>query len=202
MEAIGKTIDQMQSTLESIFANTPPPPVGDEERTKLIQAYGEMRTQIDQFSNPTDEGAKKIMSDPAIGGMDDWTILVGPNGMIRTIRKEEVHTGPTGLNIPELTDTSTDAEIQDALTRLESAATTLGARKRNLEMDSVAIAKAQDYNTQLGNAHLTYAENAGAADMNEAAARAQSLQLRQDLSSQSLKMLSNADARMLQLLLG
>jgi flagellin len=200
MNAIGKTIEEMNGTLSTITENSPPLPVGDTERTRLIQSYNEMRNQIDQLATSSDEGARKIMSDPAVSGPGDWTIVIGPNGMTRTIRKEEVHTGPTGLDIPELQDTSTDAEIQDALTRLAAAKDVLGTRRRDLQMDSVAIAKAQEYNGKLASAHLTYAETAEAADMNEAGALSQSLQLRQQLSSASLKMLSDADAQVLQLL--
>jgi flagellin len=200
MDAIGKTIGEMKSTLETISASDPPLPVGNQERSNLLRAYGEMRRQIDQLSAPTDEGAKKIMADPAIGGPDDWTIVVGPNGVIRTIRKEEVHSGPTGLNIPELTETSTDAEIQQAVASLDSAKTTLSTKRRNLELDSVAIARAQEYNGKLAAAHLVHAENAEAADMNEAAARAKSLELRQTLSNESLRLLNDAESRILQLL--
>jgi hypothetical protein len=200
MDAIGKTIEEMNTSLETITHTNPPLPIGNDERTKLLGRYAELRRQIDQLSAPTNEGAKKIMSDPGVGGVDDWTIVVGPNGMVRTIRKEEVHTGPTGLNIPELTATSTDVEIQDALTRLAAAKDTLSTRKRDLELDGVAIAKAQEYNGKLAIAHLTHAEGAEAADMNEAAARAKSLELRQALSNESLRMLNDADARILQLL--
>ncbi|HCV44086.1 MAG TPA: hypothetical protein DGH68_11430 [Bacteroidetes bacterium] len=200
MDAIGKTMGEMKNTLETISANDPPLPIGNAERSKLLRAYGEMRRQIDQLSAPTDEGAKKIMADPAIGGPDDWTIVVGPNGVIRTIRKEEVHTGPTGLNIPELNENSTDVEIQQALTSLDAAKDTLTARRKTLELDGVAIARAQEYNGKLATAHLVHAENSEAADMNEAAARAKSLELRQTLSSESLKLLTDAETRILQLL--
>ena len=195
MDTIGKTIADMKTSLESITGKVPPLPVGSEERTKLLQTYAELRGQIDQLANPTDGGANKIMAGP-----DDWTVVVGPNGMTRTVRKEEVHTGPTGLNIPQLTENSTDAEIQDALTRLSAAKDTLHIRQKDLEMDSVAIANAQDYNGKLASAHLVHAENAGAANMDEVAAQEKSLELRQSLSNESLKILTDADARILQLL--
>lgn len=200
MGAIGKTMEDMVTSLETISNSNPPLPIGSQERTKLLNMYNELRRQVDQFATPTDEGARKIMSDPAVGGAGDWTIVVGPNGMIRTIRKEEVHTGPTGLNIPQLADTATDIEIQDALTRLALANETISTKKRDLELDSVAIASAQQYNGKLANAHLLHAENAEVADMNEVAAKAKSLELRQALSNESLRMLNDADARILQLL--
>lgn len=195
MDTIGKMIDNMTTTLQSIMQTVPPLPVGSEERTKALQSYAELRAQIDQLANPTDAGAKKVMAGP-----DDWTVVVGPNGMTRTVRKEEVHTGPTGLNVAALTVNSTDADIQDAMTRLSAAKQTLQTRQKGLEMDSVAIANAQDYNGKLASAHLVHAENAGAANMDEVAAQEKSLELRQSLSNQSLKILTDADARILQLL--
>ena len=195
MDTIGKTVDDMKNALQSILQQVPPLSIGSEQRTMLLQTYAELRAQIDQLANPTDAGAKKIMAGP-----DDWTVVIGPNGMTRTVRKEEVHTGPSGLNIPALTDTSSDADIQAALASLDAAKDTLTTRKQDLEMDSVAIANAQTYNGKLASAYQVHAENAGAADMNEAAAQEKSLELRQSLSNESLKILTDADARILQLL--
>jgi flagellin-like hook-associated protein FlgL len=195
MSAIGKTMVEMRNSLETISGKTPPLPIGDTQRTQLIQSYNEMRGQIDQLASPSDEGARKVLNGP-----DDWSISIGPNGMVRTIRKEEVHVGPTGLNIPELNANSTDAEIQQALDSLTTAKGTLQTRQQMLQLDSVAIARAQEYNGTLATAHLSQAENAEAADPNEAAAIVKSLELRQTLSEQSLKILSDAENRILQLL--
>ena len=69
-----------------------------------------------------------------------------------------------------------------------------------LQMDSVAIAKAQEYNGKFAAAHLTYAEKAEAADMNEARRTRKESGTEATLSNASLKMLNDADARILQLL--
>jgi flagellin len=195
MNAIGKTMEEMRNSLETITGTTPPLPVGDPQRDKLIQAYNQMRDQIDQLASPSDEGAKKLLTGP-----DDWTISIGPNGMVRTIRAEEVHVGPTGLNIPELNTGASDVEIQQALDSLTTAKGTLQTRQQMLQLDSVAIARAQEYNGTLATAHLAQAEKAEAADTNEAAAIEKSLELRQTLSEQSLKILNDAESRILQLL--
>jgi hypothetical protein len=200
MDAIGKTIEEMKNTLETITKNFPPFPSGSEERARLLKMYSELRRQIDQLTIPSDAGAKKIMADPGVSGSGDWTIAVGPNGMVRTIRKEEVHTGPTGLNISGLSETASDEEIQNALASLTAAKDTLSTKQRDLQLDSSAVAKAQGYNTNIARAHITYAEEAESADMEEAAARAQSLELRQALSNEGLKLLNDATARILQLL--
>jgi len=195
MTTIGSTMSDMKTALEGITEHVPPLPVGDQERTNLLQTYSQLRAQIDQLANPTDAGARRILSGP-----DDWTVVVGPNGMTRTIRAQQVNTGATGLDLPVLPDTATDAEIQDALDHLATAHGTLTERQQSLEMDSVAIANAQTYNGKLASAYQVHAENAAATDMDEAAAQEKSLELRQTLSNESLKILTDADQRILQLL--
>jgi hypothetical protein len=46
-----------------------------------------------------------------------------------------VHTGPDGLNIPQLPDNASDEEIYTAIQNLESAHETLGQRRGELSSD-------------------------------------------------------------------
>lgn len=52
-----------------------------------------------------------------------------------TIRAQEVHTGPSGLNIPELSETAADDQVQEAIGSLESAESILGERQAALAAD-------------------------------------------------------------------
>jgi hypothetical protein len=87
MEDIGKTVGDMKNTVDRIMKNYPPFPPGSEERIRLLRSYAELRKQIDQLTVPPDDGARQIMADPAVSGEGDWTIIIGSDGIVRTVPK-------------------------------------------------------------------------------------------------------------------
>ena len=93
----------------------------------ILNSFNELRTLIDQLAMPPkDHGARKIMADPAlVPEAGDWEILVNEYGFRKTIHGQEVHTGLTGLNIPSLPGTATNAEIEAAIVNLDTAKDTL-----------------------------------------------------------------------------
>lgn len=54
----------------------------------------------------------------------------------KAIRNQQVHTGPAGLNIPELPEDATDDEIIAALANLEAAQKRLFAKRQALAEDA------------------------------------------------------------------
>ncbi len=102
MEAIEEHIDQMIETVKFF----PPYPEGDnsEERIRMLRSFNGIRQLIDQLTiPPKDDLGQAIMSDPATNPEvpDSWPVIVNEQGDVKTIGRQEVHTGPTGLNIPE-----------------------------------------------------------------------------------------------------
>jgi len=57
----------------------------------------------------------------------------------KVIRKQQVHTGPAGLNIPELPEDASDDEIIAALANLEAAQKRLLAKRKALAEDAEGI---------------------------------------------------------------
>ncbi len=137
MLEIEKQIDQMKARLIEHVKNFPPFLSGSEERVKLMKRFSAFRRQIDQLTIPPDNpGAAHIMADPSITGpAGDWKIDIDDNNHQRTIQRQPVHTGPEGLNIPELPQTATDKEIYAALENLDSAKELLGHRRSGLAAD-------------------------------------------------------------------
>jgi flagellin-like hook-associated protein FlgL len=201
MDTIGDCLDNMSSQLEMIINNYPPCPPGSPERAELLKNFNFLRQQIDQVtSQPDHEGAQKIMSDPSVvSGAGDWEIIVGENGVRKTIHSQQVHTGPTGLNIPELPESATDSEIVDAFKNLQSAKGTLEQRRRGLACDAASIPRWQEHNTRMANFHRNRAERIENADMYEVTAQIRIGELKHALNIEMIRSITTARSQLLEL---
>lgn len=202
MDTIGRLMAQMKASLERIIKNYPPYPLGSPERVEYLRAFNGLRRQIDDLTiPPQDEGARKIMADPAVvPGAGDWEVIVGENGSRTVIRSEEVHTGPTGLDIPALADTATDGEIEAAIDNLDAAQGTLDARRAGLGGDAAGITLSEAWNGRLINVQTATAEKLVVADMNQAAAEEKSVEVQHALALESVRGLTDMRSRFLALL--
>ena len=137
MLAIEKQIDQMKARLTKHVKNFPPFLPGSEERVELMKHFSAFRHQIDRLTFPPDSpGAAHIMADPSISGSSgDWKVDIDDNSHQITIRRQPVHTGPKGLDIPELPEKTTDEDIYAALETLDSAKELIGHRRSELAAD-------------------------------------------------------------------
>lgn len=211
MAAVEEHLDQMIEIVK-LF---PPYPEGDntEERVKMLRSFNGIRQLIDQLTIPPgDDLGQTIMADPASNDVpDSWPVLVNERGDVRTIRRQEVHTGPTGLNIPELTeaDLTEDGQaggplsrqnLDDIAANLENAKAILRRRRDALGSDAAAIARAKSSNAEAAAFHKSYAENGEAADINETAAEVTSIQLKQSLALESLGSITDLRSELVALL--
>lgn len=201
MEAIGKVIDQMKATLEVIVKNYPPFPAGSEERAKLLNSYNSLRKQIDQLTiPPKNKGAMKILADPAINkDAGDWGVILGEDGQTLTLHNQQVHTGETGLNIPEISENATDEMINQAIANLERAQYDLNDKRSDLNMEAVNIKNAQQYNTTMGQLYQKSSESMINADDTETTAELKSLELKNSLTVEAINSLTNAQSQILSL---
>ena len=198
MESIGKVIDQMKALLEVVIKNYPPFPPGSEDRVKLLNSFNMLKQQIDQLTiPPNNRGVWKILADPiAIPEAGDWTILTGANGEQRIIHNEQVHTGPTGLNIPDIQVDATDQQVSDMIDTLGTAKNTLINRRSALEMEAAGLTSTQDYNSKVAALHQGYADSLQLGDMTETTAELQSNQVKQTLSLEAIKSITNAQSQL------
>jgi flagellin-like hook-associated protein FlgL len=198
MESIGKLIDQMKAQLEVIVKNYPPFPPGSEDRVKLLNSFNMLKRQIDQLTiPPNNRGVWKILSDPASNPeAGDWNILTGPNGEQRTIHNEQVNTGPTGLNIPEMSANATDQQISSMIDTIETAKSTLTNRRNSLAMDATGLTSAQDYNSKIAALNQSYADSLELGDMTETTAELQSIQVKQTLNIEAIKSITGAQSQL------
>ena len=134
MQKIDRQIEQMKNRLLEYVKNYPPFGQNHQERVKLLKHFSAFRKQIDQLTIPADNfGAMKIMADPTTNSdAGDWDIDLDTQGNHMTIHSQQVHTGPGGLNIPELPGEANAEQIQASINSLESAQATLGKRRGEL----------------------------------------------------------------------
>jgi len=202
MDTIGNYLDTMISQLEMIISNYPPCPPGSPERAELLKNFNFLHQQIDQVTSPPDhEGAKKIMSDPSVvAGAGDWEIIVGEHGVRKTIHSQQVHTGPTGLNISELPESATDSEIIDALKNLKSAKDTLEQRRLGLATDAASIPRWQEHNKRMANFHRNRTERIENANIAEVAAQIRIGELKHALNIEMIRSITKARSQLIELL--
>ncbi len=202
MDTIGRLMAQMKASLERIVKNYPPYPIGSPERSEYLRTFNGLRNQIEQLTiPPQDEGARKIMADPAVvPGAGDWEFIATGNGERVMIRGQQVHPGPTGLDIPALPDTATDADVAAAIVNLDRARQTLSDRRAGLGIDAAAVARTEAWNAKLIGVHTATGEKLVNADMNQAAAEQKSVEVQRELALESVRGLTDMRSRFLELL--
>ncbi len=199
MEGINSYIEQMKTTLDAIIKNYPPFPVGSQDRIRYLKMFNGLKQQIDSLSAPDDQGANQIIGNSTtVPG--DWTVPSGAGSTSITIHKQDVSTGTSGLNISELPDTASDADVAAARANLDAALVTLTAKRSSLGADAAAITRSQGFATTLSTAQQTDGEMWTSADMNEASANYKSIELKNALALQSISNLTNMQSQLLDLL--
>ena len=212
MQTIGKNIDQMIEYVK----NFPPYPAGDTsaERAKFLQSFNGIRQMINDLTlPPRDDLGQYIMADSGslAQPVDTWKVVVDEEGRVRTIQRQEVHTGPTGLDIPELSEgdiTTTGlpdgpldgTKLKDIIANLEAAQETLGEKRSGLASDAAGIARAKAFNDRVATFYTTFAENVEQADVDEAAAEAKSLELKRELAIEALNSITSMHSELVGLL--
>lgn len=209
------TIEEHLDQMIEIVKLFPPYPEGDnaEERIKMLRSFNGIRRLIDQLTIPPgDDLGQAIMADHAANDVpDSWPVIVNERGDVKTIGRQEVHTGPTGLDVPELTeaDLTEDGQVGGPLSRqklddiaanLENAKAILRQRRDALSSDAAVIARAKTTNEQTAAFYTSYAENLEADDVNETAAQVTSLQVKQSLAIETLGSITTLRSELVALL--
>ena len=140
MEKIKTYIGRMKDELQVHVKKFPPFLAGSKERVELSNNFSAFRKLIDQLTfPPEDKTAGKIMADPYSFKSEDRDIVVEHKGFSKTIHSRQVHTGPSGLDIPELSGRATDDDIHLIIKKLDFAKDTLIKRRAGLAADASGI---------------------------------------------------------------
>ena len=167
MGKIETFIDRMIQQFGSITKNYPPFPPGSEDRVRFLRSFAAFRKQIDQLTySPKDQGALKIMADPAVVPQaGNFKVVISSNAPPVTMHSQQVNTGPAGLNIPELPENATDNEISAAIKNLEDARKTLGQRQSGLATDALSIQQFLDSNPKINEVPGSYVKGPKSPDV-------------------------------------
>jgi hypothetical protein len=133
MGRIEDFIDKMKQNLVTHLKNFPPFLQGSEERIELLKIFNSFRKQIDRLTfPPEDQLAGQIMGNDSKADNTDAPLTI--DGDIQ-IRRQPVHTGENGLDIPPLPLDADDETIQEGIQQLDAAQAALRQRRSDLAQD-------------------------------------------------------------------
>jgi hypothetical protein len=119
---VKEAVSRMQESLETITKSYPPFPPGSEERVRALKSYAALRKQIAQLTVPPAEDAAAPNQKTRVEDLSTFTFVLQSDGRVRTVPREELRVGPSGLTIPEVQYSATDEEIREAIGTLEQTA--------------------------------------------------------------------------------
>lgn len=185
MESVGSTVNAMKAELEGIVKNYPPYPSDSQERVSRLKNYAGLRTMIDRLTVPPNQSMQQRQTEIDALLRDDYVTIIDSNGMTKTVLKEDLEIGPSGIYIPELSLSSAadDGALQQAISQLDEARATIQARREALQA-------------------LTFAIGGSGSDLpiTERSAEQMSMHLGQDLAAQPVGIAPESTAQLEQLL--
>ena len=189
MDTVEKKINRMEGELRTHVKNFPPFLPGSEARIKLLKNFSLFRKQIDQLNIPPDSDyALEIISDsshkPESGV---WEVVVGGNGPRKAIHSHEIHTGPTGLDIPELPENASDDRLEEAIFKMGNAKDIVKRARATLSRDTLEMSHLKEDITPVG-------------DMPEFVAEHKSIEVKHVLASKSETSLTGTQSQLVHLL--
>ncbi len=142
MAEISANIEQMESEVQMFVKNYPPFPPGSEERLQLLSQFTALRKQIDQLTFPPDPFAQQIIGDrEKAKSAEEGEINVGDQNIAQAIRRQPVHPGPEGLNLPDLSADAADKDLSGLLGALGEARKITTERRGKLADDAFQVIK-------------------------------------------------------------
>ncbi len=172
--------------------------VGNSVRSDLTRQFNELRDQLDKLSDDASFNGVNLLRG------DLLTIVFNETGTsaIDVQTKDELALNSAKLNLfnlmPEEIDL--DADIDGLLTTVKNALAAVRTQASTFGQNLSMVENRQAFTKNMINTLETGAANLTLADMNEEAANLLALQTRQQLSSNSLSLASQADQSVLQLL--
>lgn len=170
----------------------------DATRTSLATQYNALLTQIDQLAKDASYNGVNLISSNA--GTNKLHVSFNEKDT-SGLDVQGVDMTSTGLGLAPITGNfQTDTEVNDAITKLTTATSTLSAQAATFGSNLTVVQNRQDFSKQLINVLQTGSDNLTNADMNAEAANSQALSTRQSLGISALSLANTAQQGILQLL--
>ena len=179
---------------DATTAPTPGTTVNNVTRTALEAEFNNLRTQIDQLAADASFNGNNLLQS------DDLTVIFNEDGTSSlTISGVDFDSAGLGIAAAATASFQTDANIDATLTELDTAIATLRTQASTFGSNLSAVEVRQDFTKDLINVLETGAGGLTLADTNEEGANLLSLQTRQQLSTTSLSLATQAEQNVLRL---
>ncbi len=140
MAEIGTNVEQMESEIQMFVKQYPPYPQGSKERSELLNNFAALRKQIDRLTFPPDPFAQQIIGRAGSGERAEaWNLKIGKHRLDQTIRRQPVHTGAEGLNLPQMPPDASDRAIKEMQRALGAARRMVADRRSGLAADVMQV---------------------------------------------------------------
>jgi hypothetical protein len=139
MGEIEANVEQMESEVEMFMKQYPPYPPGSEDRIKYLSRFAMLRKQIDQLTFPPDEGARAIIGQSPKGQSSDWEIEIGGKSIGKSIRQQSMHSGQSGLGLPEISLQATDEQVMSLKKALSTARQQIRQSRSEFAQDAIQV---------------------------------------------------------------
>ena len=166
----------------------------EDNRASYVDRYNDILTQIDQLAK--DAGYKGVN---LLGGTDQSLTVVFNEDRSSSLTIKGVDGSAAGLGLTPETDWSTNAGIDAALTKIDSAISTLRSMSSEFGNNYSVVQTREEFTENLINVLEEGSDKLTLADMNEESANMLALQTRQQLAINSLSLASQAAQSVLKL---
>ncbi len=165
----------------------------NEDRTSFATQFNELRSQINQLANDASYNGINLLDG------DSLSVTFNEDAS-SSLTISGVSFNSTGLGVSSAQNTfQKDSDINAAIADLNAATDTLRSQASKFGSNLSVVETRQDFTKNLINVLETGAANLTLADTNEEGANLLALQTRQQLSSTSLSLASQADQNVLRL---
>jgi len=144
MEDIAANVEQMESEVEMFLKQYPPYPPGSEDRIKYLSHFAMLRKQIDQLTIPPDAGARRILAEGDNGTSNGWNVEIGGRSIGQTMRRQPMHAGLGGLDLPEIALESSDDQVKAMHVALGEAKQKIQDRRAGLAQDTAQVIRSAE----------------------------------------------------------
>ena len=166
----------------------------EDNRASYVDRYNDILTQIDQLAK--DAGYKGVN---LLGGTDQSLTVVFNEDRSSSLTIKGVDGSAAGLGLTPETDWSANAGIDAALTKIDSAISSLRSMSSEFGNNYSVVQTREEFTENLINVLEEGADKLTLADMNEESANMLALQTRQQLAINSLSLASQASQSVLKL---
>ena len=166
----------------------------EDNRASYVDRYNDILTQIDQLAK--DAGYKGVN---LLGGTDQSLTVVFNEDRSSSLTIKGVDGSASGLGLTPETDWSSNAGIDAALTKIDSAISTLRSMSSEFGNNYSVVQTREEFIDNLINVLEEGSDKLTLADINEESANMLALQTRQQLAINSLSLASQAAQSVLKL---